>query len=256
MRNLNLLIALIISINVSGIIAQKRLVPTEKETPKESFSYLKTLNVNESTAIKYDEASCTIINKSNKEMPKGHPLRDEVIEGDYFRETQIMMKFKMDKNQDKTYWLESLDLGDPAYSDPGFIIYDAETGKELYSVSATTIIIPGNGKVYVANKNNVWHSSYKKYTFKNNKLQEVKQPFYYLGVKSTTQKALRLFVDKQLTRQLAYLPANNAVEVLLQADDGKYLIKTSFGLIGWAKLDVWVNAPGEASIKGFEKVGG
>ena len=71
-----------------------------------------------------------------------------------------------------------------------------------------------------------------KWKFDGVEFVEVDQAFYYVGLKTKNTEPITLYSDEKLTKEIAHLPANAEIEVVLY-NDKKYLIKTSFGLLGW-----------------------
>ena len=63
-----------------------------------------------------------------------------------------------------------------------------------------------------------------------------------MGLSSKTLKPIVLYQTINLKKQLAKLPADYDVEIVLSkesfnATKGMYLVKTKFGLLGWAELE-------------------
>lgn len=113
-------------------------------------------------------------------------------------------------------------------------------GRKLY--------LRGGKSIYALQGNFNKQSSHKYQLSKGNGIKEVKQPFMYLGIKTKVSlpspeycgpykgpKTLALYQKKnQKSEKVAVLPVGYEIEVLLQ--EGKwYLVKSSFGLVGWAK---------------------
>ncbi len=125
--------------------------------------------------------------------------------------------------------------------DPNFEFYrqDGQDFTFLFSLDADEIYVPGNGYIYTRQDNVA-----KKYIYlRNGEAREIKQPFYYLGIKDRTLKPIKVYADRNFTKVLASLPRNYPVEILLgkNCEYGNfcdaYLIKTSFGLVGWIQND-------------------
>ena len=83
-----------------------------------------------------------------------------------------------------------------------------------------------------------------KYFFDGKHLNEVNQPFYYVGLTSKTLVTVKLYKNRTINEEeiVAVLPENYDVEVILTDDislkSGEifYLVKTSFGLLGWVPV--------------------
>ena len=82
----------------------------------------------------------------------------------------------------------------------------------------------------------------RKFTVSREKIVEIKQSFCYVGIKTFTLANIKLFADMNLMVQLAFLPKNTEVEILLNKGN-KYLVKTPFGLVGWTKVDPTYRTP-------------
>jgi len=68
---------------------------------------------------------------------------------------------------------------------------------------------------------------------------EVQQPYYYVGLKSRTLNTVNIYQTKDCKVLIATLPKDYEIEILLTEDPfepSMYLVRTSFGLTGWAKL--------------------
>lgn len=110
---------------------------------------------------------------------------------------------------------------------------------EEFFICANKIYVPGNNFIYSEGIVNECFDKRKKFTLINNKISEVKQPYYYVGLKSKTLRPLKLYEDKGLKKLVASLPKNYEVEVLINDPElyDVYLVRTNFGLVGWTKLE-------------------
>ena len=130
-----------------------------------------------------------------------------------------------------------------ASDDPTFEIFKVVNNKYIHldGVSGETIYIPGNGNIYVSGRMNEMFERKRKFQLKNDQLVEVKQPYYHVGMKTITKKPIKLYSNISCTESVASLPSNSQIEVLVSnikdETEFKFLIKTSFGLIGWWELD-------------------
>lgn len=109
---------------------------------------------------------------------------------------------------------------------------------KLGSFSGTKLIVPCDSSVYVSGEANDYFNKRRKYSLKDGTLREVAQPYYYVGLRTINTKPLDIYTDKSYKEKVAHLPANSDIEVLLASVkneyDYDYLIKTPFGLVGWA----------------------
>ena len=129
-------------------------------------------------------------------------------------------------------------------ADPEFMIH-AKDGKEpLLSVGATTMYIPKGKNVYAEGWTNSMFNQRRKFTFDTKKFTEVKQPYYYVGLKGKVQRTpvdegtvvVTLYADKTKTQKVAVLTEGSEIEVLLSDDPKWYLVRSSFGLVGWVEI--------------------
>jgi hypothetical protein len=143
---------------------------------------------------------------------------------------------------------EYLIVFDPGPSnDPEFIIYEIndEKEKEIKTIPGDELIIPGNGFIYSVRKADETFLKHRKYSLAKGTLEEVEQPFYYVGLKTKTRHNIIIFGDLNYKNEIANIPANTDIEVLINKDKN-YLVKTPFGLVGWILLD---EACGHETIK-------
>lgn len=120
-----------------------------------------------------------------------------------------------------------------------FMLYDLKTKELIESFVNYEIVIPGNGAVYTSGHISKFDEKHK-YVYQEEVFVELEQPFYHVGLKSKTLRTVVLYADETLTKPLATLPPNYEIEVLLshpETDTDLYLVKTSFGLLGWCKLE-------------------
>lgn len=202
--------------------------------PRKSFDKLSTLKItkHEEATVTFDNTTSTIYNlpfMEIKQKPKGFILEDFECESSSIIVAEVLLDSKSQKRA-----LLTFDVC-PEYE---FSLYDLDTKKVIASFDALNIVISGNGSIYTSGHLNEFNLR-QKFTFDGKTFKEDKQPFYYIGLKSVTLKEVKLFSDKELTTSLAVLPAGYEIEVILaeQPFDNKvYLVRTSYGLTGWAAL--------------------
>jgi len=125
--------------------------------------------------------------------------------------------------------------------EPEFNIYDAnDLDNYIGAIGGLKLYIPGNGNLYVSGHVNSNFNLKRKLTFIDNVIKEVEQPQYYVGLKTKTLNPITLYKTKELKNEVAKLPENYKIEVILAQSSYKldeyYLVKTEFGLIGWTKV--------------------
>lgn len=141
---------------------------------------------------------------------------------------------------------------DPYYSSC-FHEYDtieAEVGDKIGCIELgqnATLYLRGGKSIYSRVYNN-GHYSKHKYTLDPYRgIKEVEQPFLYIGEAAIVEvpddkecggydgpKVLTLYQDQSEDQAVAVLPDGYDIEVVLRDGDW-YLIKSSFGLVGWAQ---------------------
>lgn len=229
--------------------------PRMQATMKKPFDYLETIQINSRVTCGYNEKSAQVINKKLADLPADHPLYE--IEGPASADV-LVMEFKIDQHSDSNCLLV---FSNGPSNDPAFSVYDSKTYKVIKHFPGTEIYIPGNNTLYVSGRENNYYRQKKKYVVEQSRFQEVSQPFYHVGLKSKTLKPIRLYSDQQLTSRLAFLPANYDIEILLAAPEkirdnhSLYLVKTTFGLVGWVKLKDCLYGQPEMEVEGLFMMG-
>ncbi len=123
--------------------------------------------------------------------------------------------------------------------DPTFNIkwLDGKTEKE-FSIEGTELDFHSSGEILISGHTNNKFSQKRKVVFKNNKLSEVEQPYYYVGIKSKSLIDIdaRLSPDEKSTTTF-HLKKGEYVEVLLSDTSQLYfLLKNKEGLLGWVLI--------------------
>ena len=162
---------------------------------------------------------------------------------------ELILKKEYDKEVDIVYWIVYkfllnndtilVEFSNGLSDDPGFLISRInETGKKKLGVEfGINLIIPGNKYLYISGHTNNYYNQRKKFVIENDSLIEINQAFYYVGLKSKTNIKIIIHKDTTFKDTVATLPKNTSVEVILDNGKNYYLIKTPFGLLGWANLD-------------------
>lgn len=191
-------------------------------TESQPFSWLKKITVDDTPVgdieILYNPNNTKIINVSRNE--EGY---------EFIR----VLKTKIDS---KSNYLYEVEYFEGMSVDPGFTLIKSENGqrKEIYTFGGTRMIIPGNGYIYTDGHTNTVFNERKKYRFEDDKVVEVPQPYYYIGLKTKTNKEIKIFSTKKMNNEVAKLTKGTEVEVILNEGE-YYLVVTKFGLVGWFK---------------------
>lgn len=218
------------------------LISARAEEAVSSFPGLKSLAVPEDLTpypgkLSYDPALTKV-------------LDEDMVMEDGVPEAHRLVSTRIDRETETRYIID-FDSGPSA--DPAFVVTDEKTGAVLGSIGGESLIIPGNGFLYVSGRANNLHQAQAKYTIRDGKLVEIEQPFSYVGLKSKAKVPLKLLAKKDGGEVIANVPEGESLEVVLR--DGEHLlIKTNFGLLGWWKANTSVMAD-NAEIEGIYYAG-
>ncbi len=198
------------------------------------FSYLNKIEIKNFSdcELHLDISKADIFNCKRIELNKSHKFYAEEGEGEYETLISICNIDKTDKRYAITYG---------ACPNPEFIIYDSENPDRIIgTINATKMFVTGSGAIYSSGGEGTFDAR-KKYKVIEGKLVETEQPFYYVGLKTKTLRPIKLYKTVDLENEVASLPIDYSVEILLSTQafnstEGLYLVKTKFGLIGWAEL--------------------
>jgi hypothetical protein len=191
----------------------------------DSFDHLDTLRVNNfGGTVFYDGNISKVINKK--------AVHGKTVGS--FTTDVIITKINRHKNIE---YLIAFDAG-PS-DDPSYTILKIDK-KDTLSIGSVfgdqKLVIPGNGYIYSIARANQICRTHKKYLIDDYNMEEVKQPFYYVGTESEALEDITLYQDTPFTTPVAKLPKGSQLTVLLMGEKKRLLIKTPFGLTGWYKL--------------------
>jgi|GEM_PF-3312998 len=185
--------------------------------------------------IKYDPSNSYIIAKQYIDLDSDYNGTFSLDETDGCDSWEwIMLKTKLNRNIDKYYYI-TFDMCPSGWE---FVIYEEGNKKSISDLSAENLVIPGNGTLYTSGHTGNFNVR-RKYELSNNKIVEVEQPYYYVGLKSRTLNTINIYQTKDCKKVIATLPKDYEIEILLTEESftpSLYLVRTSFGLVGWAKL--------------------
>ncbi len=121
--------------------------------------------------------------------------------------------------------------------DPTFYVLNANN-KIVLEFMGEEMCVKSSGIIYASGNVNHMFMVHEKYKIVGEKVVKVKQPFLYVGIKDKLKKNIKLYSKPNKGGGvIATLPKGYKVEVLLSSDNKNYLIKTSFGLVGWLTLE-------------------
>ena len=118
-------------------------------------------------------------------------------------------------------------------------------GKEVLLIEQLhgTVIINGNGIIYLDNWEGFWTSRDKYVLEKITQDLHLTQQFaYYVGVKAKVKKGFTIYKETDLINKVASLSEGSEIELLLcdktkrEFFDRRFLIKSASGLTGWSDL--------------------
>jgi hypothetical protein len=186
-------------------------------------------------SIKYDPTISQIIAKKIKELETDYnntfpDVYSVDCEGEH---GWVILKTKLDRKTDKYYYITFM-----ICPDTEFYIYEDGNKEPIDKLYALNLVVTGNGVIYTSGHMGNFNVR-RKFEFSNGKFVEVEQPYYYVGLKSKTLNTVNIYQTKECKKLIATLPKNYEIEILLTDSPftpNLYLVRTSFGLVGWAKL--------------------
>jgi hypothetical protein len=205
---------------------------------KRSFENLSTLVIGKlydgvTELISYDKSISEVINKKYSDLDKSDPFYSGECDGDYIK----LIRTRIDKNSNE-YYIISYNLS--CCCNYGFTIYkDKDPDKIIGIIMSTKILIPGNGNIYSEDRIFQNFNKRQKFVLENDTIREIEQPFNYVGIKSKALRTIKIYAFKDLTEHIATVPPQYKIEVLLNDKKIKdlYLVRTSFGIVGWTRLE-------------------
>ncbi|MCC6697036.1 MAG: hypothetical protein IT365_15515 [Candidatus Hydrogenedentes bacterium] len=183
----------------------------------------------ETVQVRYDKALATLVNQ---------PF-DPGAGWNLFK----VVTTKLKAGTEETF-LVVFDPGPSA--DPNFQVYrGTDVGEDNYlgSMNGLELSIPGDGFLYVSGHSNTTFNQRRKYQIAGHGMEEIAQPFYYVGLQSKTLKPVTLTSEVDGGAEVATLPAGAPVEILLNRDDNRYLVRTQDGLVGWFTEELTTQDP-------------
>lgn len=181
----------------------------------------------------YDKSS-SLINKYCKSLAKTDPYycSDSVPTTWY-----LVAKHKSSALKDSVLIIYSEGMSD----DPEFTIL-TKSEKLIARIAALELYINSSGAIYSSGHVNNMYNRKRKFQIQNDTVIEIKQPYYYVGMKGKIIKGITLYQDKNSNEVVAQLPKDYEIEILLAEPakdydvDYNFLVRTEFGLVGWLRL--------------------
>ena len=185
--------------------------------------------------VKYDASKSTLIQKKRSALPVNNPFRSN---DEYDADDILVLETCLEADCFEKY----LVFYTPGMSaDPAFYIFNkSNPDSAIIGIGALHLYITSNGFFYIDGHTNNTFNTRQKFRIQKDEVKEVRQPFYYVGLKSKTKIPLTLYSDENMTKEVAKLSAGSSIEVLLAdpAEYFRYLVKTSFGLVGWVEFEM------------------
>lgn len=200
-----------------------------------AFPGLKTLEIGEAAygtkiRVHFNPALAVVVNKPRAEDSEIGEPQTHVL--DFYLDASKARKLE-------------LNFTNGMSDDPSFEVRLAGAATlEQYGenmIGALEVFIPGNGALYASGHTNNTFNKRQKYSFNGTKLVESKQPYFYVGLNSKALRELAIYpeqasAEKAKGAPLAVIAKGAALTVLINEGDF-YLLKSTFGLVGWVKLN-------------------
>lgn len=161
-------------------------------------------------------------------------VNNDITDNESMIKTIVVAKSRISEGLKESYLIVYTEGGS---LDPMFTVYrgDDTEGPEVFEQFGLDLAIPGDGALYVSGHTNNMYDQRKKYVPNEGKFVEVSQSYYYVGIKSKLKDWLSIYSDLSHKMEVARLRKGSTIEVLINRDED-YLIKTEYGLLGWAKI--------------------
>lgn len=181
--------------------------------PPASFAHLTTQDCGWGCFVGYDPATDALVDTA----PGGEPeIGWTVLKIQDRQRHSYQVRFTPGPSDDPQFCLQV--AGDWTASEA-----DCVSGQQLYH---------SGDNIYIAGNANQCFTVRRKYHLQPHGWVEVKQPFLYVGLETTTNALATLTSEPGGGDEVATLPPGAPVTVLV--DQGEhYLVATSFGLVGW-----------------------
>jgi len=203
----------------------------------ESFSGLGRVDTSAGTLL-YPSGS-EVINRSRSELPQFHPLYGDPA--DFFASSGIVLARipaeAVGAESDRyVVYTEA-----PSF-DPGFYLIVEGSGDEPVKMSGEVLAIVDDDHLYTFGRINRSCPTRRTWTLRDGRVQEVQQPFYWVGLSSTTLVPVTLFAGPTDDGVVGDLAEGVPIEVVLTDDVGRaggvysFLVRTESGVMGWVRV--------------------
>lgn len=218
MKNTTAFILVFISLSVFG--------------QRKSFDSLEQISFDNSASARFNPDITEVFNTVVSELSEADPFFCNEGEGSY---SVKLLKTKISAKYNTEYFVE---FSPGPSADPSFFFYKPDNlEKPEFSIEGLHLVLPGNGSIYISGHANNYYNTRKKFQIISGEPIEVEQPFYYVGLDTKTLESINLYESTRLEKVIAQIPAEYEIEVLLNKKGTTlFLIKSSFGLVGWVDV--------------------
>jgi hypothetical protein len=129
--------------------------------------------------------------------------------------TLKVAELKLSSSSKETIVLEYSEGGS---SDPGFMFYKKNNNqlKRLgYLIDGLHILVPGNNLIYIWGHTNSDFNIHKSYKIENDKIEELTQPYYYVGIENKTLTNIIIYESIDFKKSIDNIKKGDIVTVLL-----------------------------------------
>ena len=224
-------IALMAIIVIGTLSCNKKKETTPETTVKSEVSSLKTidiepLKINEITIvpkIHFNELGTSVINKKITATDPHASFLDA--------NNILLLKTKVDTTKNEIY---TVYFGIGMSLDPHFSIFSNDS--LIGEIEGVELSIPGNGTLYSNGHTNNLYNEFRAWELTSNKLEEIKQPLQYVGLKTVALSHFAIHADTLQQFTVATITKGDSIELLVQENDF-FLIRNAHNLVGWWKID-------------------
>ena len=217
-----------------GIFLALLIAPSLHAQKVPAFPGLKTLEIGEAAygakiRVHFNPGLTTVVNKPMPEATAIDEAQTHVLDFylDAGKTRKLALNFSNGASDDPTFEVRLAGAATPL-----------EYGENMFG--ALEVFIPGNGSLYASGHTNSTFNKRQKYSFAGSKLVESKQPYFYVGLNSKALRDLAIYPDQAAAEKangtpLAVIAKDSTLTVLINEGEF-YLLKSTFGLVGWVKL--------------------
>ena len=200
----------------------------------------------------YDKSAFTLVNKATWQLSEADPFYAREDQGNYV----YLGWFKTSAGATR-YLLYSPGMSE----DPFFEIRDEGQSVIWQSECCYELCLNPAGTIYTAGHANQNFEARRVYKIRGSRIEEVPQPFLYVGLKGKLRQGIKLYSRPFNTGEVvATCPKGYEVEFLLCREEqdeygstvqNSILVRSKFGLVGWVTLTQEQVYPPNVLLEGF-----